>query len=156
MQLGLMPGTETIDALFVMKRTHEKYRDKGKKLFMCFVNFEKAFDRVPRKVMECAMKKTSLSEIIVRAVMNFYQGAKTNGKVGLQLCEKFLEQVGVHQGSVLSSLVFAIVADLMTEYARKVLKNEILYPHNLVLTNESMKDLREVFEIKKKHLRAKG
>ena len=30
---------------------------------MCFVDIEKAFDRVPRKVMECAMRKKGLSEV---------------------------------------------------------------------------------------------
>ena len=39
------------DALFVVRRMQEEYRDKKKKLYMCFVDI-KAFDRVPRKVME--------------------------------------------------------------------------------------------------------
>ena len=34
----------------------EEYRDK-KKLCICFVDIEKAFDIVSRKVMEAAMKK---------------------------------------------------------------------------------------------------
>ena len=37
---------------------------------MCFVDMEKAFDRVPRKVMEWAMRTKGLSEVIVRAVMS--------------------------------------------------------------------------------------
>ena len=32
------------------------YRDK-KKFYMCFVDIEKAFDKVPRKVIEWAMRK---------------------------------------------------------------------------------------------------
>ena len=31
---------------------------------MCFVDMEKAFDRVPRKVMGRAMKKKGLSEVM--------------------------------------------------------------------------------------------
>ena len=48
-----------------------------KKLYMCFVDIEKAFDRVPRKVMKWAMRKKSLPEVIVRAVMSLYHRAKT-------------------------------------------------------------------------------
>ena len=48
-----------------------------KKLYMCFVDIEKAFDTVPRKVVEWAMRKKGLPKVIVRAVMSLYHGAKT-------------------------------------------------------------------------------
>ena len=54
----------------------EKYRDKEKKICMCFVDIEKAFDRVPRKVMEWTRKKKCLLEVIARAVMSLYHGTK--------------------------------------------------------------------------------
>ena len=57
MQFGFMPGRGTTDALFVVRKIQEEYRDKKKKLYMCFVNTEKASDRVPRKIMEWAMRK---------------------------------------------------------------------------------------------------
>ena len=50
---------------------------------MCFVDLEKAFDRVLRKVMEWAMRKRGISEIVVRAVMSYDEGAKTRVRVGL-------------------------------------------------------------------------
>ena len=50
---------------------------KIKKLYMCFVDIEKAFDRIPRKVMQWAMRKKVLPELIVRAVMSLYHRAKT-------------------------------------------------------------------------------
>ena len=37
---------------FVLRRMLEDYQDKGRKLCMCFVDLEKAFDQVSRKVME--------------------------------------------------------------------------------------------------------
>ena len=72
---------------------------------MCFVDIEKAFNRVPRKVMEWAMRKRGLPELIVRAVMSLYRGEKTKVRVGSELLEEFLVQVGVQQGSVLSPLL---------------------------------------------------
>ena len=57
MQFGFMPGRETTDALFVVRRMQEEYRDKKKKLHMCFVDIEKAFNGVPKKMMEWAMRK---------------------------------------------------------------------------------------------------
>ena len=56
MQFGFMPGKGTIAAVFIL-RLQEEYLDKEKKLYMCFIDLEKAFDRVLRKVLEWAMRK---------------------------------------------------------------------------------------------------
>ena len=50
-----MPGKGKTDVLFVVGRMQKEYKDKKKKLYMCFANIEKAFGRVPEKVMEWAM-----------------------------------------------------------------------------------------------------
>ena len=60
MQFGFMPGKETMDAIFIVKRMQEEYQKKDKKLCMRLGDMEKAFDRVPRKVIEWAMKKKGL------------------------------------------------------------------------------------------------
>ena len=86
---------------------------------MCFVDLEKAFDRVPRRVMEWAMKKKGLHEILAKAVMSLYEGAETKVRAGLDLSEEFSVKVDVHQGSVLSPLLFAIMIDEVTENARE-------------------------------------
>ena len=36
---------------------------------------EKAFDRVPRKVLEWALRKKGIPEVLVRSVMSLYEGA---------------------------------------------------------------------------------
>ena len=51
-QCGFMPGKACADAIFIVRRMQEKYFEKCKKLYRVFVNLEKAFDRVPRKVIE--------------------------------------------------------------------------------------------------------
>ena len=45
-----------INAVFIL-RSQEEYLDKEKKLYMCFTDLEKAFDRILRKVLEWAMRK---------------------------------------------------------------------------------------------------
>jgi len=57
MQFGFMPGKGTVDAFFILRRMQEEYREKDKYLYMCFVDVEKAFDRVPRNVVEWALRK---------------------------------------------------------------------------------------------------
>ena len=75
-QFGFMPGRETTHALFLVRRMQEEYRHKKKKLCMCFVDIKKVLNRVSRKVMEWAMRKKGLPEVIARAVMSLCHGAK--------------------------------------------------------------------------------
>ena len=156
MQFGFMPGRGTTDALFIVRRMQEECRDKKKKLYRCFVDIEKAFDRVPRKVTEWAMKKKGFPEEIVRAVMSLYHGAKTKVRVGFELSQQFLVQVGVHRGYVLSALLFAIAVDVISENAREGLMNEILYADDLVLMSKSTENLKEKFLKWKEAFESKG
>ena len=77
-----MRGRGTTHALFVVRRMQEEYRNKRKKLYMCFVDFEKTFDRVPRKVIGWAMRKKGLPEVIEGAIMKLYQVTKTKIRMG--------------------------------------------------------------------------
>ena len=83
MQFGFMPGRGMTDALFIVRRMQEEYREKDKKLYMCFVDLEKAFNRVPRRVMQWTLRKKELPEILVKVVMSLYEGSKTKVKVDL-------------------------------------------------------------------------
>ena len=49
-QFGFVPGRGTTDAIFVVRQLQEKYLVVNKRLYMAFVDLEKAFDRVPWKL----------------------------------------------------------------------------------------------------------
>ena len=66
-QFGFVPGRGTTDAIFVVRQLQEKYLTANKRLYMAFVDLEKAFDRVPRKVIWWALRKLGVDEWIVRA-----------------------------------------------------------------------------------------
>ena len=91
------------------------------------------------------MRKEGLSEVMVRTVMSLYGGAKTRVRVGSPYSEKFEVKAGVHQGYVLSPLLFAIVVDDITENARRGVVNELLYADDLVLISETMEELKKRF-----------
>ena len=52
---------------------------------MCSVDLKKAFDRVQRKVLEWAMRKKGIPDVLVRSVMSLYEGAKTRVRVDSEL-----------------------------------------------------------------------
>ena len=63
MQFAFVPGRGTTDAIFIIRQLQEKFlsrkdlNGKNLTLFFAFVDLEKAFDRVPRKVLWWAMRK---------------------------------------------------------------------------------------------------
>ena len=94
---------------------------------MCFVDLEKSFDSVPRKVLEWPLRKNEVPEVLVRSVMSLYEGAKTSVRVDSELSEEFEVKVGMDQGSVLSLFLFAVVVDVVIELAREGVLSELLY-----------------------------
>jgi hypothetical protein len=156
MQCGFMPQKGTVDALFMARMLQERYGRKKRKLYMCFVDLEKAFDRVPRKVIEWALRKKGVNERLVGAVMRLYEGAKTKLKVGKGMSEAFNVKVGVHQGSVLSPFLFAVVMDVVCRDIMEGLLFEILYADDLVLMADSMEELQLKFDRWKSVIERKG
>ena len=52
-QCGFRPHRSTVDIMFVVRRLQELAKKKGIPLFMCFVDFTKAYDSVDRTPVDC-------------------------------------------------------------------------------------------------------
>ena len=141
MQYGFMPGRGTTDAIFILRQLQEQFLHKNKQLYFVFVDLEKAFDRVPRKVLWWAMRKIGLEEWIVCLVQALYDGTKCRVRVNGKLGQPFDVQVGLHQGSVLSPLLFIIVLEALTKEFRSGSPWELLYADDLVIISDSLADL---------------
>ena len=72
----------------------EEFRDREQKLYMCFVDLEKALNRVPRKVMEWELRKKA--EVLVQAAISLYEGSRTKVRIGSGTSEEFWVRVDVH------------------------------------------------------------
>ena len=141
MQFGFMPGKGTTDAIFIMRQVQDKHQAKKKKLYYAFVDLEKAFDRVPREVVRWALRKLGVDEWLISTVMALYTEACTIVRTDAGLSESFEVKVGLHQGSVLSPLLFAAVMDVVSSEARNGLPSELLYADDLVIMAPTMEQL---------------
>jgi hypothetical protein len=133
MQFGFMPGRGTVDAIFILRQLQERYMAENKTLYFSFIDLEKAFDRVPREVLWWSLRKVGVEEWLVRLVQAMYQGAKSRVRVGESYSEAFDVKVGVHQGSVLSPLLFIIVLEALSQDFCMGLPWEMLYADDLVI-----------------------
>ena len=156
MQFGFMPGRGTTDPIFIMRQLHEKYLGKGKDLYFMFIDLEKAFDRVPRKVLWWALRKLLVPEWLVCTIQAMYSGAKSAIRINGQFSAEFGVTVGVHQGSVLSPLLFIIVMEALSQEFQTGCPWELLYADDLVLVAESIEELTRKFSLWKQGLEGKG
>ena len=156
MQYGFMPGRGTTDAIFILRQLQERDLHKNKRLYFVFVDLEKAFDRVPRKVLWWAMRKLGVEEWIIGLVQALYNGANCRVRVNGKLGQPFDVKVGLHQGSVLSPLLFIIVLEALSKEFRTGCPWELLYADDLVIVSHSLADLQQRFDAWKSGMEAKG
>ena len=64
--------------------------------------------------------------------------------------------MGMYQGSVLLPILYAVVVDVVTEFARENAMSVLLYADDLVLMNETIVGLRNKFLIRKGAFESKG
>jgi hypothetical protein len=156
MQFGFRPGRGTTDAIFVVRQIQEKYLAKQRDLWMAFVDLEKAFDRVPRDVVWWALRHAGVEEWIVIVIKAMYEDATTAVKMKSGESQEFEVKVGVHQGSVLSPLLFIIVMQALSNNFREGLPWELLYADDLALLADSEEKLQEKIELWRRGMEEKG
>ena len=109
-----MPERRTADAVFLLRRLSKKFGAKNKKLCFMFVDLEKAFDSVPREVIQFALRWKDVQEYLVNEVLSLFKGGETAVSVDGELSSSFSVKVGVHQVLAFSPLSFIIVMDVVS------------------------------------------
>ena len=138
---GFMPGKGTTDAVFALRKLMEKYREGRRELHCVFVDLEKAYDRVPREELWHCMRKSGIVEKYVQLVQDMYEGSKTVVRCAVGITESFKVKVGLHQGSALSPLLFAVIMDRLTEEVRREPPRTMLFVDDIVICKETREEV---------------
>ena len=77
MQFGFSVGKGTVDVIFILRQVQEKFLERKQDLWLAFVDFEKAFDRVTREVLWWALRKLGVYEWLVNVIKSMFEGATT-------------------------------------------------------------------------------
>ena len=114
MQFGFKPEYRTTNVIFILTQLQEKYEAKRKNLYFVFVDLEKAFDRMSRDVVWWASRKQGVEERLVKIIQLMYRNTRSHIKINGTFSDDFLVQVGIHEGSVLSPLLFIMLLEAVS------------------------------------------
>ena len=84
------------------------------------------------------MRKLGVDKWFIRTVMALYTEACTVVRADARLSESFEVKVCLHQGSVLSPLLFSSVMDVVSSEVRSGLRSELMYEVDIVLMAPTM------------------
>ncbi|KAI3357197.1 hypothetical protein L3Q82_015654 [Scortum barcoo] len=106
-QCGFRPGRGTLDQLYTLHRVLEGLWEFAQPVHMCFVDLEKAFDRVPRGILWGVLREYGVRGPLLRAVRSLYNDDRSRSLV--QHCRQRSQgPEGVRFGNHrISSLLFA-------------------------------------------------
>ena len=112
-QFGFRSGVGTRDAIGVMRMLYERSLEHGNDLFICFIDFEKAFDRVRWDKMMQVLKELSVDWKDRRMIKDLYMRQEAVVRLESGDTEPGVIGRGVRQGCPLSPLLFSIYAESM-------------------------------------------
>ena len=113
-QFGFMPGRSTIEAIFLIRRVMEWFREQKNDLYMIFIDLEKTYDKIPKNVMGWSLDKHKVPLKYVTLIKDMYNNVVTSVRTNDGNTDYFPIKIGLHQRSALSPYLFALVMDEVT------------------------------------------
>lgn len=156
MQSGFMTGKGTREGIFNLRTITERYCEVDKKVYACFIDYEKAFDRVNHQRMIECLKNIGTNEKDLRLIVTLYWTQRAAIRLERGTSENFEIKRGVRQGCILSPSLF----NLYTENIFRSIDNSNLgikvggyrinnlrYADDTVLLAENEEDLQKIVDI---------
>lgn len=117
-QFGFKEGMGTREALLCIQVLIQNCRDVQKDVFICFIDYEKAFDTVQHDKLMNTLRDIGVEEKEIRCIQNLYWNQTARIEVNGELTDEIAISKGVRQGCILSPLLFNI-------YSQRIFRESI-------------------------------
>ena len=115
-QAGFRQGFSTADHIFFLKSLIDLYLFKKKRLYCCFVDYNKAFDTVNRAALWSKLLAKGIGGKLIKSIYSMYNNAKSCISMSGKTSGYFACETGVRQGENLSPLLFPIFLSDLRDY----------------------------------------
>ncbi|KAI5732155.1 hypothetical protein M8J77_022354 [Diaphorina citri] len=153
-QFGFRGGLGTREALFCLQVLIQRCRDINQDVYACFIDFEKAFDRVQHTKLVEILRKIKLDDKDIRIIANLYWQQKATVRTENRETEEVKIKRGVRQGCVLSPLLFNLYSEELFNEALEdsnegisingTIINNIRYADDTVILASNINDLQSI------------
>ena len=154
-QFGFVKDAGTRNAIFVLKIMTERAIEMQKDVYICFIDYSKAFDKIRHTQMFEDLNKLDLHEKDLRLLTSLYWNQSACIRVDGELSKYTDIERGVRQGCVMSPDLFNYYSELILRKLEKErgLKiggqniTNLRYADDTVLIAESQEDLQRMLNV---------
>lgn len=110
-QFGFRNGLGTREALFALNVMCQRCLDMNQNIYMCFIDYNKAFDKVRHDHLMRLLVEKSLDKRDIRIISKIYYNQKANIRIEQETTEEIEIKKGVRQGCILSPILFNLYSE---------------------------------------------
>lgn len=117
-QAGFRKDRSTVQQILTLRLIGEKARRKDKKIFNCFVDFQKAFDSIDQNVLWAVLDSYGVDGKLTRLLREINSNAKAAVRVHGELGPWFYTNRGTRQGDPISPDLFITLLERVLDKTR--------------------------------------
>ena len=150
-QIGFKKNHRTFDHLFIVRNLMEKYKKNKKPLYLCFIDFRKAFDTVWHAGLLFKLASAGISSKFYAIIKSMYLNVQLTVQCGNYISPFFYSRSGVRQGDNLSPTLFnlftsdipALFEECDAPEIGRVKLSCLLYADDLIIFSESQSGIQK-------------
>ncbi|CAF5104682.1 unnamed protein product [Rotaria magnacalcarata] len=119
-QAGFTQDRSTVHQILILRLLAEKAKRQEKKIYNCFIDFQKAFDAIKHKIIWAVLKSFGVENKMITLLKHIYEKAQSAVRVEKETGEWFQTSVGSRQGDPLSPLPFITYLERVMDKAMQI------------------------------------